>query len=285
MPRNGRSRFSRRSARRPRYSRFSRARRSTSKKVFEKMVKKVASRVVRRSQEVKSNNYTLTMSAGTLQPTTPSLVGNLLVVSPTQSTYGWTIAQGVQDNQRIGNQISIRKLIHRYVINLTGYNATTNTQPRPVYVRLYYFKSKWQQNQDLALGNVCGANANFFQNQATDYGFTGSLFDLTRKMQSENYTYLTHRTYKLGTAIQQNGGTTTTANYVATNNDFKLSVIAKVNLARFYKSKYTFNDANQVMTPWCFCLVQVLDAGNTVLGTTQSLIQMNSTMECEYTDA
>lgn len=256
------------------------AKRVPRKRTIQRIVKRVMSHQI----EKKCQNSSGTISCGTLQSTSPNLVGNYLVISPCQSTSGYTITAGPGENQRIGNSINIKKLTHNFSIYCQQYNATSNTTPRPVYVRLYYFKSKWAPNSDVATGNLCGVNANFFSGQSTDLGFTGALLDLTRKIQSENYTYLTSRTYKLGPALPAIGNTTTT-NHIYSNNDFKLSVIGSVNLAQHYKSKYIFNDSNQVMTPWCFCIVQVMDAEGSVLSTSQSLVQMQYNIECEYTDA
>jgi len=245
---------------------------------------RVVKRVMASQIEKKAQNFSGTIACATLQPSTSSLVGNYLVISPTQSTSGYTIGAGTGENQRIGNTINIKTLKHTFTLYINQYNVTTNTTPRPVYVRLYYFKSKWAPNSDVATGNLCGANANFFSGQNTDLGFTGAIMDLTRKIQNENYTYLTHRTYKIGPAMPAIGNTTT-SNHIYSNNDFKLSAIGSVNLAHHYKSKYIFNDANQVMTPWCFCVIQVMDAEGTVLPTSQSLISMQYNIECEYTDA
>lgn len=255
------------------------AKRVPRKRTIQRIVKRVMSSQI----EKKATTSSGTISCGTLQPSSPNLVGNYLVISPSQSTSGYAITTGTLENNRIGNAINIKKLVHNFSIYCQPYNASTNTTPRPVYVRMYYFKSKWAPNSDVATGNLCGANANFFTGQSTDLGFTGALLDLTRKIQSENYTYLTSRTYKLGPALPAVGNTTTT-NHIYSNNDFKLSVIGSVNLAQHYKSKYIFNDANQVMTPWCFCIIQVLDASGSVLGTSQSLVQVQYTIDCEYTD-
>lgn len=255
------------------------------KRVYRKRnIVRVIKRVMATQIEKKCQNSSGTISCGTLQSTSPNLIGNYLVISPSQSTSGYTITQGPLENNRIGNAINIKSLKHNFTIYCQQYNATSNTTPRPVYVRLYYFKSKWAPNSDVATGNLCGVNANFFSGTSNDLGFTGALLDMTRKIQSENYTYLTHRTYKIGPATPAIGNTTT-ANHIYSNNDFRLSVIGSVQLARHYKAKYIFNDSNQVMTPWCFCVVQVMDAEGSVLNTSQSLVQMQYNIICEYTDA
>lgn len=255
-------------------------RKYTSKKVIKRVVRSVVSR----QAEKKSVVYSSTLSLGTLQPTTSSLIGNYIVITPSQSSFGYTIAKGTDDNQRIGNQINIKTLRHTFVCIVNPYNATTNTQQRPCYIRFYYFKSKWSPVADVATGNVCGTNANFFDNSSSDTGFSGALMDLTRKIQSQNYTYLCHRTFKIGNSQPPAAMATSSIQANQTSNDFKMSMIGKVNLARFCKSKFTFNDANQVMNPWIHCLMQVMAADGSVISTTQSQVSIQSQIYCEYTD-
>ena len=250
---------------------------------YRKSIVRVVKRVMARQVEKKSTCYSSTLSLGTLQSTSTSLVGNMMVINPCQSTYSFTLSKGTDDNSRVGNQINIKKLIHSFAIYPNAYNATTNTQPRPVIVRLYYFRSKWNPVADVALGNLCGVNANYFDNASSDTGFSGALLDMNRRIQSENYTYLCHRTYKVGNSQPVYGGASVEY-YPGSNNDFKMSVIGKVDLAKHVKSKYTFNDANQVTTPWIFMVAQVVCADGSVLATTQSLVSMQSQIYVEYTD-
>lgn len=258
--------------------------RKFSRKPRTRTVQRVVKRMLSRQAEKKSVCYSSTLSLGTLQSTSSSLVGNYIVITPSQSSFGYTISKGTDDNQRVGNQINIKTLRHTMVIYCNPYNATTNTQQKPCYVRLYYFKSKWSPVADVAVGNMCGANANFFDNSSSDTGFSGGLLDLTRRIQNQNYTYLTHRTYKLGPAEPPLGSGDSVIKANQTSNDFKLSAISKVELAMHCKSKFTFNDANQVMTSWIHCIMQVMAGDGTVISNTQSQVSIQNQVFCEYTD-
>lgn len=261
------------------------SRRIPRKRAPLRSIKTMVKRYVAQQAEKKSNCYSSTLSLGTLQSTSSTLVGNMLCITPTQSTfsYGSTLGQSAGDNGRIGNQINIKSLRHAFAIYPNAYNATLNPQPRPCIVRLYYFKSKLNPASDIQLSQICGSSANFFDNSSSDTGFSGSLLDLNRRIQNQNYTYLTHRTYKVGNSNPVYGGASVEY-YPGSNNDFKLSVVSKVELGRFCKGKYTFNDANAVTSKWIWCIMQVVCADGSVLPVTQSLVSMQSQMYVEYTD-
>lgn len=261
------------------------SRRIPRKRAPLRSIKTMVKRYVAQQAEKKSNCYSSTLSLSTLQSSTSSLVGNMLCISPTQSSfsYGSTLGQSASDNGRIGNQINIKTLRHSFAIYPNAYNATSNTQPRPVLVRLYYFKCKYNIASDIITSQMCGASANFFDNSSSDTGFSGSLLDLNRRIQNQNYTYLTHRTYKIGNAQPVYGGASVEY-YPGSNNDFKMSVVGKVNLGRYCKGKYTFNDQNYVTSAWIWCVMQVVCADGSVLPTSQSLVSMQSQTYVEYTD-
>lgn len=246
-------------------------------------IKKIVKQVLDKRMETKTAVSTGTDAPSILQLTCPTIAGNYRVVSPSQSTYGWTISKGTDDNQRIGNRINVKRLQHSFVVDIRPYNASTNNQVTPCYVRMYWFRSKWNPVSDVALGNLCGGNANFFDQGSSDTGFQGQMMDMNRKIQNENYTYLTHRTYKLGPSTPAiTSGTTT--QHIYTNNDFKLCVTGKVELGKHIK-QVVYNDSNQVMTPWIFFVTQVVAADNTLLSTAILPINVVSQFMLDYTDA
>lgn len=222
-----------------------------------------------------------------LQTTGSVLTGNIAVMTPSQSVYGYTIARGSGDNQMIGNRIRITSLVHDFTIYPTPYNVTTNTQCRPSIVRLYYFKVKQfpAQDQDVNYyaNYTTSAASNFFDFSSNDAGFVGGLFDITRKIAPENYTYITHRTYKVGQSVPPvTSGTS--GDHIYSNNDYKMSIIGRVNLSKHVHANYTKNDANQWTKPWLFCLIQVVAGNGDIYATTQLPICVQSNISCVYTD-
>lgn len=275
----GRKRNQRPKARKPlrKYSRRPRARAPLRK------VKTMVKKMISRQEEKKQIVFASTTYPSCLQQSTSSIAGNYLVLTPANSTYGPSIARGTANNQIIGNKMQIVRYIHTVALTPTAYNSTTNTQVTPCFVRLYYFKSKAYPCQDQG-ANSFNQYGNFFENGSQDIGFYGSLMDLTRKIQNQNFTYLTHRTFKIG----NNAPPITSSNTpspILSNNDFKLSVVAKIDLTRFFKKPIIYNDAGNLQTPWVFCIIQVVGANGAIFATSQLPIQCQNEMHMWYTDA
>jgi len=252
-----------------------------------KAVTRVVKRVIQTQAEKKVICSAATLYPMALQLTGSVIGGNMLVMTPSESTYGYNIARGSLNNNMIGNKIRICKLMHHIVIYPTFYNVTTNTQCRPTIVRLYYFKSKQFPSYDLDVNYVANYTttgvSNFFDTGGTDYGFVGGLYDLTRKISTENYTYLTHRTYKIGQS-QPPITSGTSADNIYSNNDYKLSVVSQVNLSKYVQAAYDRNDAGHWVKPWIFCLIQVVCGTGEIYTTSQLPIAFQSNIECQYTD-
>lgn len=251
-------------------------------------VTRVVKRVIRSQAEKKIQNYNWTDYPMCLQQSGSTIAGNIICCTPSQSTFGYNISRGTSNNQMIGNKIRICQLRHDFVITPTPYHATTNTAPRPMFVRFYYFRNKndpaEDQNSDYYCNSSTSGVANFFDLGSGDYGFVGGLYDLTRKINKDNYIYLTHRTYKIGQTTPPTSSTTST-NHTYSNNDFKLSVVSKVNLTKYVnKGVWTKNDENYWTRPWLFCLVQVVAANGDIYATSQLPVAIQNNLYVQYTD-
>jgi len=245
---------------------------------------KLIKQVISRKSEHKQVVYNTTFFPRVLQPTSNDILGNIVTLTPqTNTVRGPIINRGEDNSQFIGNEFTISKYVHRYVIAPTPYHVTTNTQVTPCYVRIYYFKSKVYATTDLTNATLFCGNSNFFANGGADTGFGGAMMDLTRKVQSENWTYLTSKTYKIGPS---NPGLTSgaTAYHIGTNNDFKLSVIGSDDLTRFFKGPIKINDYGSTTTQYVHMIVQVVSALGNIMATTQQPITIQSEMDIRYTD-
>jgi len=281
--RYGKKRVARRGARRP-------ARRmGKAKRVFNRRVK----RVVRRMAENKQVCVPFVVRPLCLSSNTQSLTDNCLTCCPSSGTLNaYSISQGTGNAARIGNRVSTRKLILKYQINASPYDATTNINPRPVHVRMLFLKSKLEPSSNLLQSQVTGAGAGggkLFESGQTTTGFLGSLQDLTRKVSSDSYTYLGQKTFKLGfstyTGTEGAGGApAVAANQYFANNDFKLSRFGKVDCTKWCPKQIKWNDAGDVNTPWLFCLLQVVAADGTNFGITERPVLANFEYQYVYED-
>lgn len=245
---------------------------------------KLIRKVIRRYAEKKQLYYDQTANLASISNTSTTVAGNIWHLTPyIGNTYGPTINRGSANNQFLGNDFRITKYTFDLTIYPALYNATTNNQSKPYFVRLYFFKVKKNPVTAPPVSDFQWVAGNFFEAGGTNQGFYGSLIDLSKKISTENYTYLTSRTYKVGPAAPATGSGST-AYHIATNNDFKLAIFDKINLTKYFKTPIKVNDANQTMTPWVFCLAQIVSATGEVTNTSQRPIDIQSVINVSYTD-
>jgi len=126
---------------------------------------------------------------------------------------------------------------------------------------------------------ISSSSANFFENQTnTDSGFSGTLIDMLRKIDRDNYQVIAVRQHKLGYS-----GFLNTSNVVSTfqNNDFKAfakgrvkipSYVWKVDRQEFFEGRNMFVFATAVR------------ADGTGIASTQIPVVINFNLANYYTD-
>jgi len=269
-------------------------RRPAKKSMVKKAVRKVSNQVFRKKvlkvlsskAETKEEFAIFNIQPTCMQSTTTTLSSNYFCCTPVEQGLAWTrlfVPQGVENGQRIGNRISTKRLLLRYTLHNSGYNATTNSIPFPQIVRLFFFKIKGNTTAPPALGDLVGINAQFFDSNIVNAGgFTGSIPDLNQVINGDAYTYITHRTHKIGYAENTQQPSTNYAN--GANNDFKLSVVSQIDLTKYCSKQIRYDDLGDCLTPPIWCVIQTLNANGTTSAITQLPIQMNCQLEYRYND-
>lgn len=230
-------------------------------------IKQVVKSVLDRSRESKEFTGQQSLAPGVLQPTIVSIAGNYFAVSPASGSGALNtvvIPQGTDNGQRIGNRVSTKKLIHSFTLTPAAFNATTNPNPIPYIIRLYWFKRKGQTTTPPSLAQLVGsASGDFFEGGATSGGFTGDIMDYNRHMNMDDYTYLMHKTYKLGPALNTQQPSANYAN--SANNDYSATIYDRVDLTKFCPKTIQYDDDDNVNvgTIWCVCQL-VAHTGATV---------------------
>lgn len=111
------------------------------------------------------------------------------------------IAQGVEQNKRIGNQVNVMKAEIRGYINILPYNATTNPTVGPVYVKMWLLSCKDIKNSaDLSTSTI---NTNFFQVGTLATAFQGNILDLCLVPNKELVTVYQTKTVLLSAGSTQ----------------------------------------------------------------------------------
>lgn len=269
-------------------------RRPAKKSVAKKAVKKASNRLFRQKvlkaisskAEIKEAFSSFTITPACLQSTTATLANNYFACSPTTAGLPFTklsVPVGNTFNTRIGNRVSTKSLKLRYTICNSGYNVTTNTLPFPTIVRLFFYKAKaGGATSPPDLGDLCGVNANFFDAPAPNSGFAGNLTDMNQRMNNDAYTYLGHRTHKVGFADNTQQPSVNHAN--GANNDYKMSIVSQIDLTRHYAKILKYDDLGDCYTPLIWCVVQAVYGNGATYATTQLPIQMTCQLDFKYTD-
>lgn len=190
-----------------------------------------------------------------------------------------TLSQGVGEGQRIGNKISIRKVMLRGYITLM-YN---NVNPFPPNYPSQY-------NVRMFVGYVKGTP--IVAPQAGDFGnllrsgggatdFSTDLMSLMRPVHSDYWTIKRQRKYKIGLASGTNAGVLAGEQ----NNDFSLVKYFNMDITSCYKKvlRYDDNDStpqNQGLFLFCGCT----DLIGSALVLPNAVIQINHEVEFYYDD-
>jgi len=266
---------------------------SRVKKATKRAVKRTVKRVVRNMAESKQVCLPFSMFPLSLRDTSQALTDNVIALGPTSSTQqSLQVSQGTSNSTRIGNRVTTRKVLLKYQMTPAPYDATFNYTPRPVFVRLWFVKSKINSTSNLLPSQIVGAPpapARLFEQSNTTTGLQGTLGDLQRKVSSDSFTYMGVRTFKLG--FSNYGGTEgassaslVAANQMFANNDFKLSYFGTIDCTKWHSKTVKWNDAGEVTTSWLFCIVQVLAADGATLGLSDRLVNMKFEHQFVYSD-
>lgn len=251
------------------------------KKHSQQKIAKVVKKVLSKQTEIKCvTSLRNIVNVGAVSTASTSLLGNYLIVNPSNSSQGYTINAGTGNAQRIGNRVKTKKLVFQYTIQPKAYNATSNTVLYPFYIRFYLVRSKLNPTVDPTIGQIQNM---FYENGATMAGFTGELMDLNRRVCPDTYTYLTHWDHKIGfSANNQNGNNSFQHN---ANNDFKMCAVGSKDLTKHCNSVSVFDDNQLVNSPYLILLWNIYSTGPSPFPVTQFPCFISANTQYWYTDA
>lgn len=143
--------------------------------------------------------------------------------------------QGAGQSERIGNKITIVRNTWKGCIYPTIWDGTFNSFPRPIEVKLWIFVDKTMPTS-LPL-----PAQDFFEDDNSVSGFTGTLPDLFLPVNKGKYNVLYSRIFKVGCANYQGTNNEPNRSYFA-NNDYKFNCKFSINLAKLQPRNVVFND-------------------------------------------
>lgn len=191
------------------------------------------------------------------------------------------ISQGSGQGDRIGNKIKTRKCIMDYIISPSSYNATTNTNPEPIDIRLLFVKARDDSD---ALPSATDLT-HLFQNGDSSVAPSGILTDMISQVNNDLFILKAQRKHKLGYSVSNGTGyTVTTSGY--SNNDYSLNIISSIDVTKMLPATLHYNDAaNYPNDPLLYCVMLAARSGGGAAATSQQYASFWYSLRYEYVDA
>lgn len=211
------------------------------------------------------SNNTIT-SAGTAAPQ-PYAIG----LSP-------TITQGTSSNQRIGNQVTVKKAWVRGWVNLTPFNSISNVGPVPCLVKIWLCKNRKVNSNNIADTSIA---TDFFDTGAGVVGFQGNVLDMNLPNNMDNWHIFEEKTFKIGAASASATGPVGTGGYYDNSPmtvPFYFEYGKHLGLLKFTDGSVPATNKN------CFVVIQVVYAnGNSAA--TSTAAEVHWSLRLEYQDS
>lgn len=228
-----------------------RSRRTVSKSSkVSKTIKRYVSSVIHRNLENKRMTTEFTKNLyGIAGGVAGFQTNNIIPLSPNSLTGGiYTITQGVGQQQRVSNSISVRKAYLRGVLIPQPYNAVSNSTPTPLNVKIWIFSLRRNVLQASAADVYQTMSNTFFSNGNTSIGLLGTIYDIITPHNKDVVNVHYTRTIKLGYESYSGvtGGATATDSKA--NNDYNLNYKMTLDITRWLPKKMQFNDTDSGTT-------------------------------------
>lgn len=192
---------------------------------------------------------------------------------------GLAIPQGVQDGQRVGQNIRIKKVMLKanfLPVPVTGENVI----PRPQIVKVYFGYAKPQLG--ISRGELPSAALDFFKVGGTNSPPQGDVRDLNKSINSDLYSIRKKSPHiKIGNSRYFQSQL---ADQDFNNNDFNLFRSYSADLTKFYIKNQKFNEADAGSSVrGLYMYVTCVDANGTQ--SNYLPVQMSYELSIAYTDA
>jgi len=219
---------------------------SNLKRTISRVVKNSLRSKIEKKQWVYYQNYNAITTCSASIPVNVNLLPTAMV-------------QGTGDAQRVGNQIKISSAQIEGYVNLAPYNSITNPLSTPVMIKMYLFKVKQVNIQNLGASNIGSA---FFKVNNSGTGFQGNTLDLVLPVDNDQFTLLSQKTFKIGASNATATGKVGTSGYY---DNSPMNHHFKFNYGRHVKSQLKFDDNNGIINNNVWLAVQAVYADGSTL--------------------
>lgn len=251
-----------------------RAPRAVKRPAVSQVVKKYVQRAIATKAENKIANI---QSSVTLCSYSNDNTLRAQALTPNSSSY--QISQGITQNTRVGNSITVKRIMFNYTITPRPYEALTNPTPKPGVVQMILCRVKnatadTPNSTDVAL---------LFQNGNSSAAPFGTIEDLNRYYNKDYFMILKSWSHKLGCASYTGTGGVAGGQYFA-NNDFNFFIQRKMDISSHIPKIMKFNDnTNNQQGPGIFLLTQYLNADGST--STSIVADLKYYINFEYEDS
>ena len=153
------------------------------------------------------------------------------------------IAQGVNNSQRIGNEIRTKRFNVRLCVTPLEYLPGTNDNPAPFYFIVYFGYAKANpSNTQVATFDQ------FYTLGNDDYAPTGTLLDTFHHVNKDKFVIKKKDIFKVGNQNIHGSNPQPTIEQNFANNDFPLVQRRNYDLTDMLPKKVTYDDANNAPT-------------------------------------
>lgn len=238
---------------------------------------------IQRSAEKKVQTFLLNgQNPLSLRNAVVGITNNVYPLCP--YTGAWTIAQGSGEGNRIGNKVHVSRAILNINLTSNPYNVSTNATPQPMFVKMWFCKYKPFPTDTVPANALYGGTAGFLQVGSTNTGLTGTFADLQYQVNRDLFVVYGQRTFKIAPAVFEGTGSSPTyGNYA--NNDFKLSVLKRIDVTKWLPKQFIFDDAaSNITSSMVSMVVQLVASNGTPIGLATTPINFGFGLTVEYTD-
>lgn len=192
-----------------------------------------------------------------------------------------TLAQGVGAGQRVGNKITLRKVMLNYILRPNPYQVSTNTFPQPMEITMFLGNVKQYPGVKPEIGDV---NI-LFQLNNSAIPPSGTLTDVITAVNTDDWNIQKRWNHKIGFADYSGTGINL-AQQSYSNNDYKLNVVRKMNITSMCPKTLIFNDSNTTtQTKNLFFFYQAVAAAGGTFSATQLPCHIDYWITMDYEDA
>lgn len=249
-----------------------------SKKVS-KLMRIIARREVHKAIEDKEMITPIvgdTYGSGPTQFGTTNFETNNIIDVTAETLQLVTQANGLTENGRIGNRITLKKCV------LRGTVTPNSVQLYPHYLKMWVVSSKQFPNDCtvVQMRSICALS--FFNTSptSTSGGMSGQLIDLCRTINEDQLTLYATKVFKLGFQSLPNPGLTQ-----AGNNDFAYGRTFTMYLGRHMNKKVVYNDTDTLpRNKKIFVVMEAIPADSSVANN-NSYGLINYFLDMKYEDA